>query len=31
MIMFQSPSVHVNYWQKFGNTCPKFGINCCSA
>jgi CheY-like chemotaxis protein len=31
MITFQSPSAHVNYWQKLGNTCPKRGVNCCSA
>ena len=23
MIMFRSPSVHVNYWRKLGNICPK--------
>jgi response regulator receiver domain-containing protein len=23
MITFRSPSAHVNYWQKSGNTCPK--------
>src|SRR6516164_7932082 len=31
MIMFRSPSAHVNYWRKSGNTCPERGINCCSA
>jgi CheY-like chemotaxis protein len=28
---FRSPSAHVSYWQKSGNTCPKRGINCCTA
>src|SRR6516225_5588005 len=30
MIMFRSPSAHVSYWRKSGNTCPRLGINCCS-
>jgi CheY-like chemotaxis protein len=30
MIMFRSPSAHVSYWQKFANTCPKRGVNCCT-
>jgi CheY-like chemotaxis protein len=25
MITFRSPSAHVNYWRKSGNTCPKLG------
>jgi hypothetical protein len=31
MIAFRSPSAHANYWRKFGSTCPKPGINCCTA
>ena len=31
MIMFRSPLAHVSCWRKSGNTCPKLGINCCSA
>src|SRR5262249_13692385 len=31
MTMFRSPSVHVNYWRKSGNTCRKSSIDCCSA
>jgi hypothetical protein len=27
MIMFRSPSAHVNYWRKSGNTCRKPGID----
>jgi hypothetical protein len=30
MITLRSPSAHVNYWRRLGNTCPKTGINCCS-
>src|SRR5262249_1811482 len=25
MTTFRSPSAHVNYWRKLGNTCPKIG------
>jgi CheY-like chemotaxis protein len=31
MTTFRSPSAHVNYWRKLGNTSPKPGIDCCSA
>ena len=31
MTTFRSPSAHVNYWRKSGNTCRKSGVNCCSA
>ena len=31
MITFRSPLAHVSYWRKFGNTCPKRGIYCCTA
>jgi two-component system cell cycle response regulator DivK len=31
MITFRSPSAHVNYWRKSGNTCPKPRVDCCSA
>ena len=31
MITFRSPSAHVSYWRKSGNSCPKAGIPCCSA
>jgi len=24
-------SAHANYWRKFASTCPKPGINCCTA
>jgi hypothetical protein len=30
MITLRSPSAHVNYWRKLGNTSPKTGIDCCS-
>jgi CheY-like chemotaxis protein len=30
MTTCQSPSAHVNYWRKLGNTSPKTGIDCCS-
>ena len=26
MIMFRSPSAHVNYWRKSGNTCPSAAL-----
>jgi hypothetical protein len=26
MIMFRSPSAHVKYWQKSGNTCHKLVV-----
>jgi hypothetical protein len=29
MITFRSPSAHVNYWRKLGNTRPKPGIYSC--
>jgi hypothetical protein len=31
MITFRSPSAHVNYWRKSGNTYRKSGIDCCGA
>jgi len=31
MITFRSPSAHVSYWRKSGNTCRKRGVDCCSA
>jgi hypothetical protein len=30
MTTFQSPSAHVSYWRKLGNTCPSPGIDCCT-
>jgi hypothetical protein len=31
MITFRNRLARVNYWRKFGNTCRKPGIDCCSA
>jgi len=31
MITFRSPSAHVSYWRKSGNTCRKSGVDCYTA